>query len=98
MSGHRRTGPVQALEAAGTIAWGFLYRYQTGDWEEVDDTERTEDEISQTEGLRMLTACRLPGMATIVGVITQADSPATALLLPSTLLRDHARPGRHAPK
>lgn len=75
-------GAIDALEAAGTTPWGFLRRHQIGDWGELSEDDRRENERSLVEGARLLSAYRLPRTNRKLWVITEADRSATTLLLP----------------
>jgi len=56
-------------------------RHLSGDWGDIDDADRKENELSLREGFRLLSAYKLLTGATI-WVITEADRSATTLLLP----------------
>jgi hypothetical protein len=56
--------------------------HATGDWGELDDHDRVENEYSLVHGLRLLSAYRLKDQ-TKIWIITEADRSATTLLLPS---------------
>jgi len=57
-------------------------RHLTGDWGEVDDHDRRENELSVVQGFRLLSAYTLSN-GTKLWIITEADRSATTLLLPS---------------
>ncbi len=75
-------GALAALEEAGEIPGIFLKRHLTGDWGEVDDHDRRENELSVVEGFGLLSAYTLSN-GTKLSIITEADRSATTLLLPS---------------
>jgi hypothetical protein len=60
----------------------FLSRHISGDWGEVDEHDRRENELSVAQGFRLLSAYTL-STGTKVWIITEADRSATTLLLPS---------------
>ena len=75
-------GALAALEEAGESPGIFLKRHLTGDWGEVDDHDRRENELSVVQGFRLLSAYTLSN-GTKLWIITEADRSATTLLLPS---------------
>ena len=75
-------GALAALEEAGESPGIFLKRHLTGDWGEVDDHDRRENELSVVQGFWLLSAYTLSN-GTKLWIITEADRSATTLLLPS---------------
>jgi hypothetical protein len=75
-------GALAALEESGESPDVFLKRHLTGDWGEVDDHDRRENELSVVQGFRLLSAYTLSN-GTKLWIITEADRSATTLLLPS---------------
>lgn len=75
-------GALQALEEAGEQPATFLRRHVTGDWGEVDEHDRHENERSVECGCRLLSAYTL-STGTRLWIITEADRSSTTLLLPS---------------
>ena len=75
-------GALAALEEAGEIPGIFLKRHLTGDWGEVDDHDRRENELSAVQGFRLLSAYTLSN-GTQLWIITEPDRSATTLLLSS---------------
>jgi hypothetical protein len=75
-------GAVRALADAGQDPMEFIARHQAGDWGEVNDEDKQENEFSVTHGFRILSAYRTAGDVKI-WVITEADRSATTILLPS---------------
>jgi len=75
-------GALEALEEAGQSPAEFLGRHQAGDWGELSEEDRKENELSLEHGFRLLSAYR-----TVKGVklwvITERDRSATTILLPS---------------
>jgi hypothetical protein len=74
-------GALQALAAAGQSPMEFVQRHQSGDWGEVNDEDRRENEYSVQRGFRILSAYTLR-TGVRMWVITEADRSATTLLLP----------------
>ncbi len=74
-------GALQALAAAGQSPMAFVQRHQSGDWGEVNDEDRQENECSVQRGFRILSAYTLR-TGVRIWVITEADRSATTLLLP----------------
>lgn len=74
-------GALRALEAAGQSADEFLARHVLGDWGEVGEADRDENELSLREGFRIMSAYTLR-TGVKIWIITEADRSATTLLLP----------------
>ncbi len=75
-------GARDELTEAGQHPFEFLRRHQSGDWGELSDEDKRENELSVKEGFRILSAYRTTGGAKL-WVITEADQSATTILLPS---------------
>jgi hypothetical protein len=75
-------GALRALEEAGERPATFVDRHISGDWGELDDFDRLENEISLAEGNRLLSSYSLSTGAKL-WIITEADRSVTTLLLPS---------------
>ena len=75
-------GALPALEEAGQSPAGFLLRHLTGDWGDLDQADRDENEFSVEHGFRILSAYHLANGVKI-WIITEADRSSTCLLLPS---------------
>src|SRR4029453_12757000 len=75
-------GALDALREAQHEPLELLRRHQTGDWGNLDEEDKAENEFSLTHDLRLLSAYTLPTQAKI-WVITEADRSVTTLLLPS---------------
>lgn len=58
-----------------------LVRHLTGDWGELDEHDRQENEISLIEGFRLLSRYVTP-TGTAFWIITEHDRSATTILLP----------------
>jgi hypothetical protein len=74
-------GALQALTEAGQSPMEFVRRHQSGDWGEVPEEDRRENEYSLTHGFRLLSAYTLR-TGVRVWIITEADQSATTILLP----------------
>ena len=74
-------GALQALEAAGEQPAQFLDRHASGDWGELDDEDKQENEFSVRNGFRIFSAYTTSAGEKI-WIITEADRSATTLLLP----------------
>lgn len=59
----------------------FLIRHQSGDWGDVAEEDRRENDLSVRDGFRILSAYRLQD-GTKFWVITEADRSVTTILLP----------------
>jgi len=73
------TGALAVLSMAEIHA--ALGRHQQGDWGDVSATDREENEMSITEGFRILSVYR-SDRGGVFWVITEADRSSTAVLLP----------------
>ena len=71
----------RALEQASQNPFEFLARHQTGDWGELCEEDKRENEFSVHNGFRILSAYRTRNDVKI-WIITEADRSATTLLLP----------------
>ncbi len=74
-------GALAALECCGESPADYLRRHQAGDWGEVCDEDRRENELSLLHGFRLLSSYHL-GSGTKIWIITEADRSATTILLP----------------
>jgi len=75
-------GALKALAVNRQEPLEFLRRHIVGDWGELDENDRAENEISLQQGFRLLSAYRLED-GTRLWIITEADRSVTTLLLPS---------------
>jgi hypothetical protein len=74
-------GALRTLEEAGQSPLEFLSRHQAGDWGELSDEDKQENELSLREGFRILSAYRT-NKSVKLWIITEADRSATTILLP----------------
>ncbi|HZP97049.1 MAG TPA: hypothetical protein VFC31_12005 [Candidatus Limnocylindria bacterium] len=74
-------GALRALEESSEEPFHFLYRHAAGDWGELGDEDKRENELSLREGFRLVSAYRLKSGEKL-WIITEADRSVTTLLLP----------------
>ena len=75
-------GAEEALQMAGQTELEFLRRHMSCDWGELSEDDVRENELSLTEGFRLLSAYQT-GKGQKLWIITEADRSATTILLPS---------------
>jgi len=74
-------GALSALEKAEQLPAAFLDRHVNGDWGDVTDADKQENEEAIDHGLRILSAYTTSAGDTI-WILTEADRSVTTLLLP----------------
>lgn len=74
-------GALAAMREAGVNPASLLLRHVNGDWGDLDDEDRAENEFSLREGYRLLSAYILP-TGRKIWVITEQDRSATTFLRP----------------
>ena len=74
-------GALAAFEESGEQPGDFLRRHASGDWGDLCDEDRKENEFSLAHGFRLLSSYTL-NSGTKIWVITEADRSSTTLLLP----------------
>jgi hypothetical protein len=74
-------GALAALEKAEQLPAEFLDRHVNGDWGEVPDADKQENELSVEQGLRILSAYTTSA-GDKLWILTEADRSATILMLP----------------
>ena len=74
-------GALEAFDASAESPLTFLQRHLAGDWGDVDEHDRRENELSLQHGWRILSCYRL-STGVKFWVITEADRSATTFLLP----------------
>ena len=74
-------GALGALQESGEQFISYLRRHNDGDWGELDDHDRRENEMSLEHVFRILSAYKLRTDVTI-WIITEADRSSTTILLP----------------
>ncbi len=75
-------GALSALGKEGISAGNLLERHSAGDWGDLTDDDKRENDLSVTEGFRILSAYTLPRSGMKLWIITEADRSVTTLLLP----------------
>ena len=74
-------GALIAIEEAEQYPVELLLRHVTGDWGELEEEDKKENELSVKEGFRILSAYKLETDIK-VWVITEWDRSVTTILLP----------------
>lgn len=74
-------GALAALEKSGQGPQDFLSRHVHGDWGDLCDEDRNENQLSLEHGFRLLSSYRTLADVTLY-VITEADRVSTTILLP----------------
>lgn len=81
-------GALKALRTSGQSPLEFLWRHIAGDWGDVDEHDRKDNELSLRKGLRILrTGFRIFSAYTLkdgtkIWIISEIDRSVTTLLLP----------------
>ena len=75
-------GALALLEEVKKSPLEFLSRHLRGDWGELCQEDKTENELSLKHGFRLLSSYPITDSATL-WIITEADRSVTTLLLPS---------------
>lgn len=74
-------GALAALERADQEAKEFLDRHIAGDWGDVPQEDKVENEVSLLNGYRLLSAYRTK-MGERLWILTESDRSLTTILLP----------------
>ncbi|MGN6083564.1 hypothetical protein [Trinickia sp.] len=74
-------GALEVIAGAQVSIIDLLIRHLRGDWGDLSDSDRQQNELAVTAGQRILSNYVLPGGHT-VWIITEADRYATTFLLP----------------
>jgi hypothetical protein len=74
-------GALAALEKSGQNAMEFFSRHVRGDWGELPEEDKTENQFSLERGFRLLSSYRTTA-GDKLWVITESDRSVTTLLLP----------------
>jgi hypothetical protein len=77
-------GALTALEKAGQNPMEFLSRHVTGDWGEIPEEDRKENQFGLKQGFRLLSSYRTTA-GDRVWVITEANRSLTTLLHPMSI-------------
>jgi hypothetical protein len=75
-------GALRALQKAEQEPQEFLNKHVNGDWGDVSEEDRQENEFSLKQGFRILSAYTTSA-GEHIWVVTEADRSATTILLPS---------------
>jgi len=75
-------GALKAFEDAGESPLPYLSRHSKGDWGDLYDEDKYENDMSVTHDLRILSAYKLTN-GTKIWIITEADRSSTCALLTS---------------
>ena len=79
-------GALQAFEETGENPLEYLLRHVTGDWGDLCEEDKAENQLAIEQGLRTFSAYMLNN-GTKIWVITEWDRSATTLLLPRSIKR-----------
>ena len=74
-------GALAALEKTGQSPMEFVSRHVTGDWGELSEEDRKENQLSLERGFRLLSSYRTNANE-VVWVVTEGSRTHTTLLLP----------------
>jgi len=75
-------GAMAAFEEAGENPAPYLLRHLTGDWGDLDEFDKLQNESALKNDYRIFSAYDLK-TGTRIWIITEADRSSTCLLLPS---------------
>ena len=75
-------GALAALEKSGESPMDFLSRHVTGDWGDIPEEDRAENQLSLEKGFRLMSSYRTRAND-VVWVITESSRSHSTLLLPS---------------
>jgi hypothetical protein len=75
-------GALAALEKSGQSPMDFLSRHVTGDWGEIPEEDRKENQFSLEKGFRLMSSYKTTAQDPL-WVITEGSRSHTTLLLPS---------------
>jgi len=73
-------GAIKLLLEAGEHHFDYLARHATGDWGDLDEQDREENELSLEHGWRVVSS--YPVAEKCIWIITEADRSVTTILLP----------------
>ena len=75
-------GALRALEKAEQVPNIFLDRHVNGDWGDIPEADKQENELSVEQGFRILSAYTTSAGEEI-WILTEADRSSTTIMLPS---------------
>jgi hypothetical protein len=73
-------GALKVLLEAGEDPACYLARHSSGDWGDLDEEDRRENELSLKQGWRIVSS--YPVGEKTIWIITEADRSSTTILLP----------------
>ena len=74
-------GAAEQFTASGDDPLAFLIKHIGGDWGDLTEEDKQENELSVREGFRILSAYRMSN-GTKFWIISEADRSSTTILLP----------------
>ena len=74
-------GALAALEKSGQTPMEFLLRHVSGDWGDIPEEDKMENQLSLDKGLRLMSSYRTHANA-VVWIVTEGSRSHTTLLLP----------------
>ena len=74
-------GALQTILRVGKAPDEYITRHVAGDWGDLTDADKEENERALEQGTRLLSAYHLPD-GTKIWIITEADRSSTTVLLP----------------
>jgi hypothetical protein len=77
-----KPGALRALEKAEQLPAEFLDRHVNGDWGDVPDADKQENEYAVEHGFRILSAYTT-SVGDKIWILTEADRSVTTISLPS---------------
>ena len=75
-----KSAKMTAIGLPARMPLDYLERHLAGDWGDLDEHDRQENELSLQHGWRLLSAYRLSD-GTRIWIITEADRSSTCILL-----------------
>ncbi len=75
-------GALAAIGVSGDDLSTYLARHQSGDWGEIGEHDKKENQLSLEQGSRLMTVYTLNITGSKIWVITEADRSSTCILLP----------------
>jgi hypothetical protein len=75
-------GARESLEESNQLPHEFLAKHQSGNWGDIREADKKENELSLKEGFRILSAYKTT-KGEKLWIITEADRSSTTCLLPS---------------
>ena len=79
---YQTVGARETLNESNEDAFNFLEKHQTGNWGELCEDDKKENELSVKEGFRIFSSYKTT-KGEKIWIITEADRSSTTVLLPS---------------